>query len=98
MPIIFIRYVLPIVIILWLQGYLSFNDNRFLGLILPVLSVLFTLILILNSMNSIGILVSICIMFIPNILLFAMYIYIRKFRKKRDDQIIKLKFKDYKKK
>lgn len=94
MYIIFIRYILPILIVLSLQIFLSFKDNKFLGLILPFVSFAFTIILIYNAMDSIGVLVAFCIMFIPNVILFLIHIKIRKIRKIKDEEQIKLIFKD----
>ena len=92
MQIIFIKYILPVILIIGAQIYLSLKDNKYLGLILPFISLAMTIILAKNAFELLGIIFAIIIMLIPNIITITIYILARKFKYKRDEAIIKLKF------
>lgn len=93
MIIIIIRYVLPVLALIILQCYLSFRDNKFLGLIIPVLSLVFTAILMNSAMESLGTIFAVLIMLIPNVLSIILYTSCRNVKQKQFDEIVKLKFK-----
>ena len=98
MPLIFIKYILPVLIIIIASVYLSFRSNKFLGLIPPFISLVLTGIFMYNALDWIGILVAFSMMLIPNIITFGIYFIVRKVKKSQDEEIIRLKFSKFKKK
>lgn len=94
MYIIFIKFGLPIIIVCFLQVYLSYKDNKLLGLILPCVSLFITAALIFNALDIIGKAYAFTIMLIPNVLSFFIYFATRKYRKFEDSKVIKLKWND----
>lgn len=92
MPIIFIRYILPVLVLIFLQIKLSFMDNKWYGLIIPAISVAFTIILANNAFELLGTIFALTIMAIPNILSIGLYVLVKNIKKKQDEHIIKLKF------
>lgn len=90
--ILFIRYVLPVLAIIGVQIKLSAMYSKFPGLIIPAISIFMTIILSANAFETLGVIFAMTIMLIPNLLSIGIYIATRKFMKKRDDEIIKLKF------
>lgn len=93
MPIIFIRYILPVLLVVYVQIRLSYMDNKWFGLIIPAISVTFTIILSANALETLGMLFAWTIMLVPNVLSIGLYIATRRYKKKRDAEIIRLKFK-----
>lgn len=96
MPLIFLKYILPVIIIIGLQIYLSMKNSKILGIILPVISLVITIILALNAFETLGTVFAILIMSIPNTITIGIYILAQKFKKKQDEKIIKLKFENKK--
>ena len=93
MPILFIKYVLPVILFIGVQIYLSSKDSRFLGLIIPAISICLTVIFSSNALETVGFVFALTIMLIPNVLSIGLYIITKKIKKYKDDEIIRLKFK-----
>lgn len=92
MPILFIRYILPVLLFIYLQVRLSLCENKFIGLIIPAICLSLTAIFSANAFEFLGVLVAWSIMLIPNVLSITLYTITRKIKKSRDEQIIKNKF------
>lgn len=93
MTIIFIRYILPVILFIYVQVRLSYMDNKWFGLIIPAICVSLTIIFSVNAFEMLGVLFAWTIMLIPNIISFGLYFATRKYKRKRDAEIIRLKFK-----
>lgn len=73
--------VLILALVIYLQIFLSRMKNRWAGLILPILSFIYSLIIIffiLLKDNLIGIIMTFFITNIPTMLFFAIYVVIKK--------------------
>ncbi|MFI3115828.1 MAG: hypothetical protein R3Y12_06800 [Clostridia bacterium] len=92
MPIIFIRFILPVLVFIGIQIKLSAMYNKWLGLIIPAICITLTIILSANALESLGTIFALCIMFIPNLLSITIYILTRKYMKKKDQEVIMKKF------
>ncbi|WP_440895514.1 hypothetical protein ACS127_13255 [Amphibacillus sp. Q70] len=77
--------------IIWLQFYLSKQDNKWLGLILPIISLVFSIIIILNiiASNMTEFLTTAIPTFLmsnfPTLILLAIYFSMRKKLKSRNE-------------
>lgn len=92
MPIIFIRFILPVLIFIGVQIKLSAMYNKWYGLIIPAICITLTIIFSTNALESLGTIFAICIMLVPNLLSITIYILTRKYMRKRDQEIIMKKF------
>ncbi|MFI3226638.1 MAG: hypothetical protein R3Y09_04415 [Clostridia bacterium] len=93
MPIIFIRYILPVLVVVAVQIKLSYMENKWFGLIIPAICISLTIIFSVNAFELLGVLFAWTIMLLPNVLSIGLYIATRRYKNKRDAEIIRLKFK-----
>lgn len=71
--------------IVLLQIFLSKRENRWLGLIIPIISFLFSVIALLNALGFAAAISAFIISNIPTLILLAIYIACREKRKKNKE-------------